>query len=49
MSEDREAAVRAVWRQADAVCMDVDSTLIRIEGLDDLARLCGVEGEVAKL
>ena len=34
------------WRNADAVCFDVDSTLITIEGLDALAEYCGVGEEV---
>lgn len=42
-------AAREIWRQADAVCFDVDSTLIRIEGIDYLAKLCGAEEEVTKL
>lgn len=49
MSNRKEATARALWRQADAVCMDVDSTLIRIEGIDNLAKLCGAEEEVSKL
>ena len=49
MSDSKKAAARAVWRQADAVCFDVDSTLIRIEGIDYLAKLCGADEEVAKL
>lgn len=28
---------RKVWRRADAVCFDVDSTVIQEEGLDGLA------------
>lgn len=35
-----------VWREADAVCFDVDSTLVTIEGLDELAEYCGVGEEV---
>ena len=36
-----------VWKQADTVCFDVDSTLIQDEGLDELANFCGV-GKVVK-
>lgn len=43
------SAAREIWRSADAVCFDVDSTLIRIEGIDGLAKLCGADEEVAKL
>lgn len=37
-----------IWRGADAVCFDVDSTVITTEGLDDLAKFCGNGEEVAK-
>ena len=40
---------REIWRQAGAVCFDVDSTLIQVEGIDELARLCGAEHEVSEL
>ena len=33
----------------DIVCFDCDSTLSRIEGIDELARSCGVFSEVAAL
>lgn len=36
------------WKKADAVCLDVDSTVITSEGLDDLAEFCGSGQEVAK-
>ncbi|XP_050414278.1 phosphoserine phosphatase [Patella vulgata] len=38
--------VRKLWRLADAVCFDVDSTVCKDEGLDELAKFCGVEKEV---
>ena len=31
-----------IWRKADAVCFDVDSTVIQEEGIDELAAFCGV-------
>ena len=37
-----------IWRAVDAVCFDVDSTVITTEGLDDLADYCGCGEEVAK-
>jgi len=37
-----------VWRNADAVCLDVDSTVITGEGLDDLAEYCGCGEAIAK-
>jgi phosphoserine phosphatase len=33
----------------EAVCFDCDSTLTRIEGIDELARRAGIEGEIAPL
>jgi phosphoserine phosphatase len=36
-------------RAFDIVCFDCDSTLSRIEGIDELARRAGVEDEVAPL
>ncbi|KAF2353250.1 HAD-like domain [Trinorchestia longiramus] len=35
------------WRAADAVCFDVDSTVIRDEGLDQLANFCG-KGDIIR-
>lgn len=46
MSSEKE--VRDIWRQADAVCFDVDSTVCMDEGLDELAEFCGVGPQVAK-
>ena len=40
---------RKTWREATAVCFDVDSTLITIEAIDLLAHHCGAGEEVAKL
>ena len=40
---------KEVWKRASAVCFDVDSTLIREEGLDKLAHFCGAGEEVARL
>ncbi|XP_076091157.1 phosphoserine phosphatase-like isoform X1 [Mytilus galloprovincialis] len=33
---------KKVWRNADAVCFDVDSTVLKDEALDELAKFCGV-------
>lgn len=38
-----------VQRGFEAVCFDCDSTLSRIEGIDELARRAGVESEIAPL
>ncbi|OWF56545.1 Phosphoserine phosphatase, chloroplastic [Mizuhopecten yessoensis] len=40
------ASVKKVWRAADAVCFDVDSTVMKDEALDELAKFCGVGKEV---
>jgi len=44
----RDATV-ATWRSADAVCFDVDSTVITSEGIDDLAEFCGVGDKVREM
>ena len=36
-------AARDIWKRADAVCFDVDSTVIKTEGIDELARFAGVD------
>ncbi len=36
-------------RRFNAVCFDCDSTLSRIEGIDELARRAGCEGQIAEL
>jgi phosphoserine phosphatase len=36
-------------RSFAAVCFDCDSTLSRIEGIDELARRAGLEQEIAPL
>jgi len=37
------------WREADAVCFDVDSTVIQDEGLDQIAEFCGVGDKVKEM
>ncbi|KAL3651326.1 hypothetical protein CASFOL_004328 [Castilleja foliolosa] len=37
-----------VWRNADAVCFDVDSTVCLDEGIDELAEFCGAGEAVAE-
>ena len=44
-----EEEVRTIWKMADAVCFDVDSTVIQEEAIDELARFCGKGDEVAKM
>ncbi|XP_039316283.1 phosphoserine phosphatase isoform X2 [Saimiri boliviensis] len=41
--------LRKLFSSADAVCFDVDSTVIREEGIDELARICGVENQVSEM
>lgn len=45
---DKDAVV-AIWKAADAVCFDVDSTVIQEEGIDELAKFCGKGKEVEAL
>lgn len=37
----------ATWRNAQAVCFDVDSTVCEDEGIDELAAFCGAGEAVA--
>ncbi|XP_044477175.1 phosphoserine phosphatase, chloroplastic-like [Mangifera indica] len=37
-----------LWRKADAVCFDVDSTVCLDEGIDELAEFCGAGKAVAE-
>lgn len=39
---------KEIWRHADAVCFDVDSTVITGEGLDELASFCGRGEQIAE-
>lgn len=39
---------KQVWKKADAVCFDVDSTVITDEGIDELAAFCGKGKEVSQ-
>ncbi len=46
-SKDRRILfAKQVWRRADVVCFDVDSTLIKEEGIDGLAEFCGTGAQV---
>ncbi|KQJ88189.1 phosphoserine phosphatase, chloroplastic [Brachypodium distachyon] len=40
--------VLEIWRNADAVCFDVDSTVCLDEGIDELADFCGAGQAVAE-
>lgn len=39
--------LKKIWRTADCVCFDVDSTVVKEEGIDELAEFCGA-GEAVK-
>ncbi|XP_065878850.1 phosphoserine phosphatase, chloroplastic isoform X3 [Euphorbia lathyris] len=43
-----KAEVLELWRGADAVCFDVDSTVCLDEGIDELADFCGAGKAVAE-
>ncbi|XP_007906646.1 phosphoserine phosphatase [Callorhinchus milii] len=43
------AETKETFRSADAVCFDVDSTVIKEEGIDELAKFCGVGDAVAEM
>jgi len=43
------AETKEVFRRADAVCFDVDSTVIKEEGIDELAKFCGVGDAVREM
>lgn len=47
--EKMSEQVFAILKRMDAVCLDVDSTVIREEGIDELAKFCGKGDEVAAL
>lgn len=40
---------KEIIRSADIICFDVDSTVIKEEGIDELAEFCGKGQEVANL
>jgi len=40
---------KEVFRRAEAVFFDVDSTVIKEEGIDELAKFCGVGDAVAEM
>ena len=44
-----EEEVRAIWRSADCVCFDVDSTICTDEAIDELAAYLGVGDQVTAL
>uniref|UniRef100_A0A1I7TE35 Phosphoserine phosphatase n=1 Tax=Caenorhabditis tropicalis TaxID=1561998 RepID=A0A1I7TE35_9PELO len=49
ISKNQEEETKRVWRKADAVCFDVDSTVCQDEGIDELAAYLGVGEAVANV
>jgi len=41
--------VQRIWKNADCVCLDVDSTVVEDEGIDELARFLSKGAAVAQL
>lgn len=41
--------IQKILKKADAVCFDVDSTVIKEEGIDELAKFCNKGNEVTNL
>ncbi|KAH0561909.1 phosphoserine phosphatase [Cotesia glomerata] len=41
--------IKIIWKNADAVSFDVDSTVIQEEGIDELAKFCGKGDQVTEL
>ena len=48
MAGDAKNGAISIWKEADAVCFDVDSTVSPHEGIDVLAEFCGVGKQVAE-
>lgn len=49
IGKNLEEDTKRVWRKADAVCFDVDSTVCQDEGIDELAAYLGVGEAVANV
>jgi len=47
--ESAESRCRWMWRHADAVAFDVDSTVLQEEAIDELAKFVGVAEKVAEV
>jgi phosphoserine phosphatase len=48
MAEKKSSSAIEIWTTTDAVCFDVDSTVVPYEGVDVLAAYCGVGEKVAE-
>ena len=49
LNNNKENFARILWRSADCVCFDVDSTVCRDEAIDELARFANKEKQVQEL
>lgn len=49
LNNNKENFARILWRSADCVCFDVDSTVCRDEAIDELARFADKEKQVQEL
>jgi phosphoserine phosphatase len=49
MSVNQLNMAKNIWRKSNAVCFDVDSTVIQDEAIDELAKFCGKGDEVEQL
>lgn len=49
LNNNKENFARILWRAADCVCFDVDSTVCRDEAIDELAQFAGKEKQVQEL
>lgn len=47
--ESAESRCRWMWRNADAVAFDVDSTVLQEEAIDELAKFVGAADKVAEV
>ena len=41
--------IKVLWKNSDAICFDVDSTVCMGEGIDDFAAYLGVGQQVSEL
>jgi phosphoserine phosphatase len=44
-----KSEIMQLWKKADCVCFDVDSTVCQDEGIDELAYFLGKGDAIAKL
>lgn len=49
LNNNKENFARILWRSADCVCFDVDSTVCRDEAIDELAKFANKEKQVQEI